>query len=85
VHAHLAGEDDCLVSVRPSLDRWRNFRDLLLPDHDEAFTSLRKVEGIGRPLGTADFVIEVEQRGAAEPLPVVPRGGSPSQYPKESS
>jgi hypothetical protein len=25
-------------------------------------TSLRKAEGIGRPLGTADFVIELERR-----------------------
>jgi putative transposase len=32
VRAHLAGEDDGLVSVRPLLDRWPNFRDLLLQD-----------------------------------------------------
>jgi putative transposase len=50
------------VSVRPVLDRWPNFRDLLLQDYDEAFTSLRKAEGIGRPLGTADFVNELERR-----------------------
>ncbi len=62
VRAHLAGEDDGLVSVRPVLDRWPNFRELLLQDYDEAFTSLRKAEGIGRPLGTADFVIELERR-----------------------
>lgn len=62
MRAHLAGEDDGLVSVRPVLDRWPNFRDLLLQDYDEAFTSLRKAEGIGRPLGTADFVIELERR-----------------------
>jgi hypothetical protein len=42
--------------IFPVLDRWPNFRDLLLQDHDEAFSSLRKAEGIGRPLGTADFV-----------------------------
>jgi hypothetical protein len=40
-------EKDGLVSVRPVLDRWPNFRDLLLQDYDEAFTSLRKAEGIG--------------------------------------
>jgi putative transposase len=62
VRAHLAGEDDSLVSVRPVLDRWPHFRELLLQDDDEAFTSLRKAEGIGRPLGTADFVIELERR-----------------------
>jgi putative transposase len=62
VRAHLAGEDDSLVSVRPVLDRWPNFRDLLLEDYEEDFTSLRKTEGIGRPLGTAEFVTEFERR-----------------------
>jgi hypothetical protein len=38
-------------------------RELLLQDHDEAFTSLRMAEGIGRPLGTPDFVIELERLG----------------------
>ena len=60
--AHLAGEDDSLVSVRPVLDRWPTFRDLLLEDYEEKFTSLREAEGIGRPLGTADFVTELERR-----------------------
>ena len=50
------------MSVRPVLDRWPNFRDLLLEDYEEKFTSLREAEGIGRPLGTADFVTELERR-----------------------
>ena len=50
------------MSVRPVLGRWPNFRDLLLEDYEEKFTSLREAEGIGRPLGTADFVTEVEHR-----------------------
>ena len=50
------------MSVRPVLDRWPNFRELLLQNYDDAFTSLRKAEGIGFPLGTADFVIELERR-----------------------
>jgi putative transposase len=60
--AHIAGEDDSLVSVRPVLDRWPTFRDLLLEDYEDKFTSLREAEGIGRPLGTADFVTEPERR-----------------------
>ena len=40
----------------------RIFRDLLPQGHDEAFTSLRSTEGIGHPLGTADFVFELERR-----------------------
>ena len=62
VRAHLAGEDDRLVSVRPVLDRWPTFRDLLLEDCEEKFISLREAEGIGRPLGTAGFVTELERR-----------------------
>jgi putative transposase len=62
VRAHLAGEDDSLVSVRPVLDRWPTFRDLLLEDDEEKFTSLREAECIGRPLGTVDFVTELERR-----------------------
>jgi hypothetical protein len=32
--AHLAGEDDSLVSMRRMLDRWPIFRDLLLEDYE---------------------------------------------------
>src|ERR1700719_3713990 len=52
VRAHLAGEDDSLVSVRPVLDRWPTFRDLLPEDCEEKFISLREAEDIGRPLVT---------------------------------
>jgi hypothetical protein len=58
----IAGEDDSLVSVRPVLDRWPTFRDLLLEVYEEEFISLRQAEGIGRPPGTADFVTELERR-----------------------
>ena len=44
------------------LDRWPAFRDLLLADYEEKFTSWREAEGIGRPLGTADFVTELDRR-----------------------
>jgi hypothetical protein len=59
VQAHLADEDDRLVSVRPVLDRGPTFRDLLLEDCEEKFISLREAEGIGRPLGTGGFVTEL--------------------------
>jgi hypothetical protein len=62
VRAHLAGKDDGLVSVRPVLDRWPDFRELLLDGDEGEFTSLRAAEGIGRPLGTADFVKGLERR-----------------------
>jgi len=50
------------VSVRPVLDRWPTLRDSLSEDCEEKFTSLREAKGIGRPLGTADFVTELERR-----------------------
>ena len=62
VRAHLAGADDHLVSVAPVRDRWPAFRDLLLGDYVEKFTSLREAELIGRPLGAADFVTQLERR-----------------------
>ena len=56
VRAHLAGEDDGLVSVRPLLDRAPRFADLLEGDADDpAFRALRRSELIGRPLGTPAF------------------------------
>ena len=51
-----------MVSVRPVLDRWPTFRDLLLEDYEEMFSSWREAEGIGRPLDTAEFVTELERR-----------------------
>ena len=66
VRAHLAGENDSLVSVRPVLDRWPTFRDLLLEDCEEKFISLREAEGIGRPLGTAAWQIDCTSRSRSQ-------------------
>ena len=59
--AHLAGVDDNLVIVRPVLDRTSCFADLLLQDHAEDFAALRRSEGSGRPVGTAEFVTGLER------------------------
>jgi putative transposase len=61
VRAHLAGENDALVIVRPILDRVANFNDLLKPSAGEDFGDLRRAEGTGRPLGAADFVEGLEK------------------------
>ena len=78
VRAHLAGKDDGLVTVRPVLDRVSCFSDLLLEDRDEAFAALRRAEGTGRPVGTAEFVTGLERvlgrriaRRAPGPAPAV--------------
>lgn len=64
VRAHLAARDDGLVVVQPLLDRVPRFDDLLEPsDADErAFMAIRAAETTGRPLGTADFVADLERR-----------------------
>jgi putative transposase len=78
VRAHLAGKDDGLVTVRPVPDRVSCFSDLLLEDRDEAFAALRRAEGTGRPVGTAEFVTGLERvlgrriaRRAPGPAPAV--------------
>ena len=63
VRAHLASRDDGLVSVRPLLDRVERFADLIEGEADGgAFAPLRRAELIGRPLGSPDFVAEIEKR-----------------------
>ena len=61
VRAHLTEKDDGLVMVRPVLDRVSCFSDLLLEDRDEAFAALRRAEGTGGPIGTAEFVTGLER------------------------
>jgi putative transposase len=64
VRAHLSGEDDGLVVVKPLLDRVSDFRTLLQSDaRDEAhFATLRRSETTGRPLAAEDFVRDLERR-----------------------
>ena len=64
VRAHLPGEDDGLVIVKPLLDRIGDFRTLLQPDSRDAarFAMLRRSETTGRPLAAEDFVRDLERR-----------------------
>ncbi len=64
VRAHLKGEDDGLVSVKPLLDHIGDFARLLAPDERDAdrFSELRKSENTGRPLAAEDFVRDLERR-----------------------
>lgn len=73
VRAHLAGIDDELVAARPVLDRVARFTDLLREDDDVDFAELRRSEGSGRPVGTAEFVASLEKllgRNIARRAPV---------------
>jgi putative transposase len=67
VAAHLAEEDDELVSVAPVLERFGRFADFVELDHDEAqWRALRMSETSGRPLGSVDWIEALEaQTGRA--------------------
>jgi putative transposase len=63
VHAHLRGDDDGLVVVRPVLERVAWFAELIDSEADDpAFAAIRAAEATGRPLGTKDFVSDLERR-----------------------
>jgi putative transposase len=63
VHAHLAGADDGRVSLGPVLQRAERFEDLIETDPDDpAFAAIRSAETTGRPLGTVEFVTDLERR-----------------------
>jgi len=78
--AHVAGEDDVLVKVRPLLDRfgdWRRFLGRGLTEYEEAL--LRLHGRTGRPLGAPSFVERLERAlGRA----LKPRG--PGRKPKSA-
>lgn len=62
--AHLAGEDDAVVTVKPVLDRVGDFAAFLTAPFDEeaAYTKLRRAETIGRPIGDPDWLHALEKR-----------------------
>ena len=61
-HAHLAGLDDKLVSVRAMLERivdWNKF--LALVESDNRLNDIRSHTSSGKPFGSTAFVAQVEQ------------------------
>ncbi len=61
VRAHLDGLDNGLVTVRPVLERVKDFAALIAkPADDNDFAVLRAAEQTGRPLGSADFIEGLE-------------------------
>ncbi len=68
--AHLAGRDDDLVDVSATLQRYSDF-DSILGDYTDAdsgtgdegaFIRLRQSETTGRPLGSNDWLKQLEQQ-----------------------
>lgn len=64
VSAHLKGKDDGLAKVDPVLKRYGDFRKFLGKEGapDIAYRALRQSETTGRPLGSDDWLDELEQQ-----------------------
>jgi len=62
LRAQLAGRDDGLVTVAPLLERLGGTTALVDTESDEiALTRLRAAEATGRPLGSHEFVTQLER------------------------
>ncbi|HWT32006.1 MAG TPA: transposase [Croceibacterium sp.] len=64
VRAHLAGEGDRVVTVAPAIDRVGDFGVFLSAEFDEAlnYAALRKAESVGRPVGSPEWLADMETR-----------------------
>ena len=62
--ALIAGADDHVVSVAPALERVGDFAAFLGEEFDEAlsYAALRKAESVGRPVGSAAWLADMEAR-----------------------
>jgi putative transposase len=61
IHAHLAGKDDELITVRPMLDRHPNWRDYLGGyQSNDMIERVRMHTRTGRPLGSECFIEKLE-------------------------
>jgi len=70
VHAHLAGRDDAVTTVRPVLSRTGDFEAFLAEDRDDQlYEPLRRAEAVGRPVGSVDFIAGLEKRLKRRLLP----------------
>jgi putative transposase len=56
------GRGDPVVTVAPALERIGDFRAFLGAEFDEAMTyaALRKAESVGRPIGSAEWLEDIE-------------------------
>ena len=58
------GTDDHVVKVAPALERVGDFAAFLSEEFDEALTyaALRKAESISRPVGSAEWMADMEEQ-----------------------
>lgn len=69
--ALIGGADDHVVTVTPALERTGDFRAFLGEDFDEAacYGPLRKAEGLGRPVGSRDWLEAMAAKSGLALLP----------------
>lgn len=74
------GVDDGVVAAAPALDRVGDFTAFLDEAFDEAFTyaAIRKAESIGRPVGSPEWLEDMETRTG---LPLTPKKRGPKPKP----
>ncbi len=75
--AHIAGESNRFVDVAPAIERVGNFTAFLGESFDEAMTyaALRKAESVGRPVGSKEWLADIEARTG---LTLAPRKRGPA-------
>ncbi|WP_164119063.1 transposase [Sphingorhabdus sp. Alg239-R122] len=66
--ALIKGQDDHAVTVAPALERVGDFEAFLDEAFDEDFTyaALRKAESIGRPVGSAEWLEDMERKSGLQ-------------------
>lgn len=81
VRAHLAGEDDGLVTVAPALARYGTFATFPGDPvgHAGGCHILRRAESTGRPVGNADWLADIERR-TGRTLAPQKRGPKPKYF-----
>lgn len=79
--AHMAGKGDRFVDVAPALGRVGDFATFLEKGVDEAasYAGLRRAESVGRPVGSAQWLADMEDRTG---LTLAPRKRGPAPKKK---
>lgn len=75
--AHLAGNDDVLVTVKPMLDRIDNWQQYLMNNDSSYNELLAQHSRTGRPLGSDYFVKKLEKI-CGKPLAPMKPGRKPA-------
>ena len=72
--------------VNVALERVGNFASFLGEDFDEtlSYAALRKAESVGRPIGSSEWLAEMEQK-LGRPLAPKKRGPKPKRVPQSNA